>query len=82
MLIGIDVLVLTVYDDALTELAKAAIKRGAGARGLRSLMEKLMLDTMFKIPDATDIISVKVTDKVVLGQAEPVFQRRQKKAAA
>mgnify|MGYP003728529963 FL=1 len=45
-------------------------------------MEKLMLDTMFEIPDATDIISVKVTDKVVLGQAEPVFQRRQKKAAA
>ncbi len=45
-------------------------------------MEKLMLDTMFEIPDSTDIISVKVTDKVVLGQAEPVFQRRQKKAAA
>ena len=73
---------LNFTESALTELAKAAIKRGAGARGLRSLMEKLMLDTMFEIPDATDIISVKVTDKVVLGQAEPVFQRRQKKAAA
>ena len=69
-------------DDALTELAKAAIKRGTGARGLRSLMEKLMLDTMYEIPDSTDVVSVKVTDKVVLGQAEPVFQRRQKKAAA
>ena len=42
---------LNFTDDALTELAKAAIKRGAGARGLRSLMEKLMLDTMFEIPD-------------------------------
>ncbi|MEE2947306.1 MAG: ATP-dependent Clp protease ATP-binding subunit ClpX [Verrucomicrobiota bacterium] len=69
-------------DGALTELAKAAIKRGTGARGLRSLMEKLMLDTMYEIPDSTDIVSVKVTDKVVLGQATPVFQRRQKKAAA
>ena len=69
-------------DDALTELAKAAIKRGTGARGLRSLMEKLMLDTMYEIPDSTDVVSVKVTDKVVLGQAEPVFQRGQKKAAA
>ena len=81
-LMGTEEVTLNFTDDALTELAKAAIKRGAGARGLRSLMEKLMLDTMFKIPDATDIISVKVTDKVVLGQAEPVFQRRQKKAAA
>ena len=69
-------------DGALAELAKAAIKRGTGARGLRSLMEKLMLDTMYEIPDSTDIVSVKVTDKVVLGQATPVFQRRQKKAAA
>jgi len=73
---------LNFTESALTELAKAAIKRGTGARGLRSLMEKLMLDTMFEIPDSTDIVSVKVTDKVVLGQAEPVFQRRQKKAAA
>ena len=59
-----------------------AIKYGTGARGLRSLMEKLMLDTMYEIPDSTDIVSVKVTDKVVLGQAEPTFQRRQKKVAA
>ena len=73
---------LNFTNDALTELAKAAIKRGTGARGLRSLMEKLMLDTMYEIPDSTDIVSVKVTDKVVLGQADPTFQRRQKKAAA
>ena len=45
-------------------------------------MEKLMLDTMYEIPDSTDVVSVKVTDKVVLGQADPTFQRRQKKAAA
>jgi len=73
---------LNFTESALTELAKAAIKYGTGARGLRSLMEKLMLDTMYEIPDSTDVISVKVTDKVVLGQADPAFQRRQKKAAA
>jgi ATP-dependent Clp protease ATP-binding subunit ClpX len=82
MLFEMDGVKLNFTDNALTELAKAAIKRGTGARGLRSLMEKLMLDTMYEIPDSTDIVSVKVTDKVVLGQAEPTFQRRQKKVAA
>jgi ATP-dependent Clp protease ATP-binding subunit ClpX len=66
----------------MRELAKAAIKRGTGARGLRSLMEKLMLDTMYEIPDADDISSVKIDEKVALGQAQPAIHRRQKKAAA
>ena len=81
-LLEMDGVKLHFTDGALTELAKAAIKRGTGARGLRSLMEKMMLDTMYEIPDSNDIASVKITDKVVLGQATPVFQRRQKKAAA
>ena len=81
-LLEMDGVKLHFTDGALTELAKAAIKRGTGARGLRSLMEKMMLDTMYEIPDSNDIVSVKITDKVVLGQATPVFQRRQKKAAA
>ena len=73
---------LNITDGAMRELAKAAIKRGTGARGLRSLMEKLMLDTMYEIPDADDISSVKIDEKVALGQAQPAIHRRQKKAAA
>ena len=81
-LLEIDGVKLNITDGAMRELAKAAIKRGTGARGLRSLMEKLMLDTMYEIPDADDISSVKIDEKVVLGQAQPAIHRRQKKAAA
>lgn len=81
-LLEMDGVKLNITDGGMRELAKAAIKRGTGARGLRSLMEKLMLDTMYEIPDADDISSVKIDEKVVLGQAQPAIHRRQKKAAA
>jgi len=81
-LLEMDGVKLNITDGAMRELAKAAIKRGTGARGLRSLMEKLMLDTMYEIPDADDISSVKIDQKVVLDQAQPAIHRRQKKAAA
>ncbi len=81
-LLEMDGVKLNITDGAMRELAKAAIKRGTGARGLRSLMEKLMLDTMYEIPDADDISSVKIDEKVVLSQAQPAIHRRQKKAAA
>ena len=81
-LLEMDGVKLNITDGAMRELAKAAIKRGTGARGLRSLMEKLMLDTMYEIPDAEDISSVKIDEKVALGQAQPAIHRRQKKAAA
>ncbi len=81
-LLEIDGVKLNITNGALRELANAAIKRGTGARGLRSLMEKLMLETMYEIPDSDDISSVKIDEKVVLGQAQPIIHRRQKKAAA
>lgn len=81
-LLEIDGVKLTITNGALRELANAAIKRGTGARGLRSLMEKLMLETMYEIPDSDDILSVKIDEKVALGQAQPIIHRRQKKAAA
>ena len=81
-LLEIDGVKLNITNGALKELANAAIKRGTGARGLRSLMEKLMLETMYEIPDADDISSVKIDEKVALGQAQPIIHRRQKKAAA
>src|SRR5436190_7583478 len=57
--------------DALQELAAQAIHKGTGARALRSLLEKLMLDVMFDVP-SSDIIGIKLTRQVVLGQSKPV----------
>ena len=67
--------------DALQELAAQAIKKGTGARALRSLLEKLMLDVMFDVPNS-DIVSCKVTRQVVLGECKPVLRRKSDKAAA
>jgi ATP-dependent Clp protease ATP-binding subunit ClpX len=67
--------------DALKELAAQAIKKGTGARALRSLLEKLMLDVMFEIPNS-DITGCKITRQVVLGESKPALRRKSDKAAA
>ena len=67
--------------DALGELATQAIKKGTGARALRSLLEKLMLDVMFDVPNS-DIIGCKITRQVVLGETKPILRRKNDKAAA
>ena len=63
---------LTFTDDALVAIAKRAIKRKTGARGLRSIVEGLLLDTMFDLPSMTDITEVVVDGDVVEGRKEPV----------
>src|SRR6266581_6014741 len=68
--------------DALHELAALAIKKGTGARALRSLLEKLMLDVMFDVPSSEDILSIKITRPVVLGETKPLIRRKNDKAAA
>ncbi|HEY3915257.1 MAG TPA: ATP-dependent Clp protease ATP-binding subunit ClpX [Verrucomicrobiae bacterium] len=68
--------------DALCELAAQAIKKGTGARALRSLLEKLMLDVMYDAPTNEDIIGVTVTRSAVLGEAKPVIRRKADQAAA
>jgi len=67
--------------DALEELAAQAIKKGTGARALRSILEKLMLDVMFDVP-SSDIIACKVTRQVVRGESKPILRRKNDKAAA
>ena len=69
-------------NDALRELAGQAFKKGTGARALRSLLEKLMLDVMFDVPSSGDINSIKITKGVVLGDSKPVLRRKNDKAAA
>jgi ATP-dependent Clp protease ATP-binding subunit ClpX len=68
--------------DALHELATQALKKGTGARALRGLIEKLMLDVMFDVPDNDDIEAIKITKPSVLGEAKPIVRRRQKREAA
>ncbi len=68
--------------DALHELATQALTKGTGARALRTLLEKLMLDVMYEIPTSEDIVSVKVTRPVVRGETKPIIRRKQDQAAA
>ena len=69
-------------EDALKELAGQALKKGTGARALRSLLEKLMLDVMFDVPSSDDILHVHITQPVVTGQAKPLIRRKPGRAAA
>jgi ATP-dependent Clp protease ATP-binding subunit ClpX len=68
--------------DALKELASQAYKKGTGARALRSLLEKLMLDVMFDVPSSGDIVGINITRQTVLGEAKPLIRRKSDKAAA
>ncbi len=68
--------------DALRELAVAAHKKGTGARALRGLIEKIMLEVMYDVPDSNDILDIKITSSVVLGENKPIVRRRQDQAAA
>jgi ATP-dependent Clp protease ATP-binding subunit ClpX len=68
--------------EALRELARQAIKKGTGARALRSLLEKLMLDVMYEAPASEDIAAVTVTRPAVLGEAKPLIRRKTDQAAA
>ena len=68
--------------DALRELAAQAVKKGTGARALRSLLEKLMLDVMFDVPSSDDILHVKITKPVVTGDAKPIIRRKADQKAA
>ncbi len=68
--------------DALRELAVQALKKGTGARALRGLIEKLMLDVMYDVPDSSDILNIKITRPAVLGESKPIVRRKQDQAAA
>jgi ATP-dependent Clp protease ATP-binding subunit ClpX len=76
---GVD---LNFTPDALRELAIQAHKKGTGARALRGLIERLMLDVMYDVPESGDILDIKITRPVVLGEIKPIVRRKQDQAAA
>jgi ATP-dependent Clp protease ATP-binding subunit ClpX len=68
-------------DDALTTVAKKAIERKTGARGLRSILEAILLDTMFDLPGMDSVDEVMIDRDVVEGRKEPVRVYAEKKKA-
>jgi ATP-dependent Clp protease ATP-binding subunit ClpX len=67
---------LRVTRDAYRALAEEAVRRGTGARALRSIFERLMLDVMFDVPSRGDIEAVTINRMVVTGARPPLIRRR------
>jgi len=74
---------LDLRDDALKAIAKKAMDRKTGARGLRSILEQTLLDTMYDLPSIDDVQSVVVDDSVINGLSKPllVYANEEKKAS-
>ena len=60
-------------EDALSAIAKKAMKRKTGARGLRTLLEKTLLDTMYELPSSSDISKVVIDKTVIESSKEPLL---------
>ncbi|MXX88423.1 MAG: ATP-dependent Clp protease ATP-binding subunit ClpX [Boseongicola sp. SB0677_bin_26] len=75
---------LTITDDALRTIAKKAIERKTGARGLRSILENILLDTMFELPGLDSVEEVVVNDEAVISEARPlmIHAEKQRKPAS
>ena len=77
-LLGMSGVKLKVEKPALRAMAKQAIACGTGARALRGIFEKLMLDVMYKAPGDKTIDTITITEDVVLGKSTPRIKRKQK----
>jgi ATP-dependent Clp protease ATP-binding subunit ClpX len=71
---------LDLRQEALETVAEKAIERKTGARGLRSILETVLLETMYKIPAEEDVIKVVVDSSVINGENEPLLVYEQKEA--
>ncbi len=71
---------LTFTEDALKAVAQRAIQRKTGARGLRSIMEQILLSTMFELPGLNDVDEVVVNREVAENRAQPLFTYTEKPA--
>ncbi len=72
-LLEMDGVTLTFDDDALREIAKEALKRKTGARGLRSILEGIMRDVMYEIPSTEGVRACRVTKETITGKAKPIL---------
>jgi ATP-dependent Clp protease ATP-binding subunit ClpX len=68
-------------EDALTAISQQALKRKTGARGLRSILEEVMLDTMYEIPSRADVKECVITDEVINLREPPILVYEKKRAS-
>jgi len=73
---------LTITDDGLREIAKKAVERKTGARGLRSILEKILLGPMFEAPEKQDLAEIVIDKDVVAGKKAPIEILRDAKKVA
>ena len=81
-LLAMDGVGLKMTNDALRALASEALKKGTGARALRAMIERIMLDIMFESPGRDDIAEVTINRAVVEGKKSPIIRKKQEKDAA
>ena len=60
-------------EDALRAVARKAMERKTGARGLRSIMEKMLLDTMYDLPSMSDVVKIVIDEAVINGESKPLM---------
>jgi ATP-dependent Clp protease ATP-binding subunit ClpX len=72
-LFDMDNVELNFHEDALRAVARRAIERKTGARGLRSILEAILLDTMFDLPTLEGVQEVVISEEVVDGNARPLY---------
>ena len=76
-LVGIDGVKLTVEDEAVREIAQTAIRLKTGARGLRTIIEGVMTEVMYKIPSEENVEEVVITKECLTEGAEPKLVYKQ-----
>jgi ATP-dependent Clp protease ATP-binding subunit ClpX len=81
-LMNMDGVDLTINKEGLLAMAREAVKRGTGARGLRSIFERIMLDVMYDVPSRVDVRSVAINEAVVKGERPPILRKRIERNAA
>ena len=71
-------------DDALSAIARKAMQRKTGARGLRSIVEAVLLDTMYELPSMEDVSKVVIDETVIKGESNPIliYDNAEKRAAS
>jgi ATP-dependent Clp protease ATP-binding subunit ClpX len=75
---------ITFEESALRAVAQKALKRGTGARGLRAILEEVLLNVMFDLPSRDDVVEVRVTESCIVNGSPPMLEiapKRQKKEA-
>ncbi len=80
-LLELDGVELEFEDDALRAIAQKAIERNTGARGLRSIVENIMMDIMYEVPSRDDIKKIILTEKTVKEEEEPVVVLKEEESA-